>query len=391
MSDIFLSYSKPDLERLRPLVKVLEAQGWTVFWDRKIPVGKSWRSFIRQEIQNCLCMVVVWSEDSVKSEWVMEEAEEGKSRHILFPASLDNTKPPFGFGTLQVADLTGWKGKGNHSGFKLLVDELENHIREIKQQKVAAVLNPVASKKFTDSKEEEKQSILEGDTELDKHKNTPINHLNNLNSSKVFPRTVWVLFLLVATIGLLFLEKFLITSVSKEPLWYLSAVLPSVSMILGVTMVLTGISRLSTYRWEIVPAISIASLMFLIPQVFDYIGHYLSYLFTSDSIAMWLKYFAKFLIIPFLLAVFIVKTIHARWRPAIVIAYLVYSPFIALQLQQVIENIVNKSGFTSTASYSQVLIPSDTRLNTSISLDEFIKEADKYTEKQVKEMLKREE
>ncbi len=46
MNDIFLSYASEDRERLRPLIAALGAEGWSVFWDRTIPTGKSWRQFI---------------------------------------------------------------------------------------------------------------------------------------------------------------------------------------------------------------------------------------------------------------------------------------------------------------------------------------------------------
>ena len=92
----------------------------------------------------------------------------------------------------------------------------------------------------------------------------------------IFSSPVWAALLLIVTIGLFFLERYLITPVAKEPLYYLSSVLPSIWTVLGITVVIAGISRLSTHRWEIIPAISIASLMFLVPQLFDYLGHYAS-------------------------------------------------------------------------------------------------------------------
>jgi len=203
----------------------------------------------------------------------------------------------------------------------------------------------------------------------------------------LFTNPIWSVLLLAVTIGLLFLEKYFITPVAKETLYYVSSVLPSVWMILGVTVVITGISRLSTHRWEIIPALSIASLIFLIPQLFDYAGHYLSYLFTSDSLANWLKYLAKFIIIPILLAIFIVKTIRAKWWPALGVSVLVYSPFIAFQLLGVVDDLTTKSGFSEIPSYSQTLLPGDKRLNATISLDQFIREAKKETEAQTQKML----
>lgn len=203
----------------------------------------------------------------------------------------------------------------------------------------------------------------------------------------LFSNPIWSLLLLITTVGFLFLEKFLVTPVAKEPLYYMSNVLPSVWIILGITVVISGISRLSTHRWEIVPAISIASLIFLVPQLFEYLGHHLSYLFTSDEFSSWLTYSAKFIVIPILLAVFIVKTIRTKWLPAIGVATLVYSPFIAFQLLGVVDDLTSKSGFSEIPSYSQTLLSGDTRLNATISLDQFIKEAEKENAQQVQEML----
>ena len=157
---------------------------------------------------------------------------------------------------------------------------------------------------------------------------------------------------------------------------------------LGIAVAIAGVSRLSTHRWEIIPAISIASLIFLVPQLFDYIGHYLSYLFTSDALGGWVKNSARFLIIPALLAVFIVKTIHSKWLPALGVAVLVYSPFLAYQVLGLVDDLSLASGFSKVPSYSQTLLPSDRRLNKSISLEQFARDAEKATAAQVEKMLK---
>jgi TIR domain len=43
LSDIFISYAREDLRRAKQLAEALKAQGWSVFWDRTIPAGKSWQ------------------------------------------------------------------------------------------------------------------------------------------------------------------------------------------------------------------------------------------------------------------------------------------------------------------------------------------------------------
>jgi len=203
----------------------------------------------------------------------------------------------------------------------------------------------------------------------------------------IFSSPIWSAVLLFATVALFFLERYLITPIAKEPLYYLSNVLPSILTILGITIVISGISRLSTHRWEIVPAISIASLIFLVPQLFEYAGHFLNYLFTSNTPGDILKNMSSFLLIPALLALYMVKTNHSKWLPAIGVAALVSSPVIAYQFSDLVDKLSLTSGFSEVPGYNQTLSPLDTRLNTTISLDDFIQKADKITHDQVSDML----
>ena len=70
MSDIFVSYASADRNRIRPLVRALETSGRSVFWDRTIPTGKTWRQVLDAELRQCRSVLVVWTENSVASEWV---------------------------------------------------------------------------------------------------------------------------------------------------------------------------------------------------------------------------------------------------------------------------------------------------------------------------------
>ena len=124
MSDIFISYASQERDRVLPLVSALERTGWSIFWDRTIPAGKTWRQVIGSEIRTCRSVLVVWTENSVTSEWVLEEAETGKRKGILIPVLLDNVEPPFGFGNIQAANLTAWSGDSSSPTFTHLVADI---------------------------------------------------------------------------------------------------------------------------------------------------------------------------------------------------------------------------------------------------------------------------
>lgn len=125
MSDIFLSYASKDRSRIQPLVTALEQQGWTVFWERAIATDKTWHDALGSELDVCDCVVVAWSQHSVRSRWVYEEAEEGKKKGALFPVILDSgAVPPLGFRILQTADLSQWQGGQDYPAFMQLVGDI---------------------------------------------------------------------------------------------------------------------------------------------------------------------------------------------------------------------------------------------------------------------------
>src|SRR5262249_46704109 len=108
MTDIFISYHNEDRPRAQKLAKALESSGWSVFWDRRIPIGKTWPDMIGKELEESGCVVVLWSKTSINSDWVREEAEHAKQRRVLVPVLIDKVLPPIGFRGIQTADLVDW-------------------------------------------------------------------------------------------------------------------------------------------------------------------------------------------------------------------------------------------------------------------------------------------
>ena len=107
---VFVSYKSEDRHRARTVAEALERRGWPVWWDRDIQAGQAFRRVIAQALNDAVCMVVLWTELSIDSDWVQEEAQEAKARGILIPAVLDEVRPPLGFGQTQTANLVGWNG-----------------------------------------------------------------------------------------------------------------------------------------------------------------------------------------------------------------------------------------------------------------------------------------
>jgi hypothetical protein len=108
MTDIFLSYKREDKALVEALAKALEDEGLSVWWDTELPLGKSYASSISSALTDAKVVIPVWTQHSIHSEWVQEEATAGKRRGVLIPLRLEAVEPPIGFGMVQTADLSGW-------------------------------------------------------------------------------------------------------------------------------------------------------------------------------------------------------------------------------------------------------------------------------------------
>ena len=112
MTDVFVSYKRDDEVRVGRLVKALQEQGLSIWWDRELPGGEQWRAKLEAALAQAKCAVVVWTRASTGADggFVKDEAARAARRQILVPVTLDKVEPPLGFGELQAIDLTRWRG-----------------------------------------------------------------------------------------------------------------------------------------------------------------------------------------------------------------------------------------------------------------------------------------
>lgn len=110
---LFLSYARTDRTRAELLADILTNAGYTVWWDALIEGGAQFAASIRQALETADAVIVLWSKNSIDSDWVRDEAAVGRDRHRLIPLTLDGTTPPLGFRQYQAIDLSHWRGKPN--------------------------------------------------------------------------------------------------------------------------------------------------------------------------------------------------------------------------------------------------------------------------------------
>lgn len=129
-TDVFLSYKAEDRSRLVPLVTVLEAEGFSVWWDAHIGGGANWHEVIEQNLDSAKCVVVAWSRRSVGPDghFVRDEARRAQRRGVYVPVCIDAVDPPLGFGEIQALSLKGWKGDRADPRFQALVKAVHGKV-----------------------------------------------------------------------------------------------------------------------------------------------------------------------------------------------------------------------------------------------------------------------
>ena len=139
MAKVFLSYAREDAPAAKQLAECIGRAGHQVWWDHQIEGGSRFTAEIDRELKNADAVVVIWTQASIESPWVQDEAAEGRDSGRLVPVILGTDKPPLGFRQFQAIDFGDWNGEGDPQALDAL-------IRAIAQKGPEPQTAPVAEK-----------------------------------------------------------------------------------------------------------------------------------------------------------------------------------------------------------------------------------------------------
>ncbi|MEO5973430.1 MAG: TIR domain-containing protein [Sphingomicrobium sp.] len=121
MADLFLSYARPDEPQADRIAEALRGAGYRVWRDDELPAHRAYSDVIEERLKSAAAVVVLWSADAAKSQWVRAEADAARGASTLVQAVLDGCTPPLPFNQIHCADLKEWNGDTNAPGWRKLL------------------------------------------------------------------------------------------------------------------------------------------------------------------------------------------------------------------------------------------------------------------------------
>ena len=118
MSHIFLSYARSTAPQVQQIAEALRALGYEVWRDDELPAHRAYAEVIEERLAAAAAVVVVWSAEAARSEWVQSEADRARKDRKLVQLTLDAAPLPMPFDRIECADLTGWAGEADRPGWR---------------------------------------------------------------------------------------------------------------------------------------------------------------------------------------------------------------------------------------------------------------------------------
>jgi hypothetical protein len=135
VADVFISYHHSDRDLARRLADGLSAAGASVWWDRELIGGADFDSTILRELSAAACVIVLWTDDSIRSVYVRDEAKVALDQNKLIPVASEEVEPPLGFRRLHLLHI-GSVGPEDVGFFRMLKRAVEARIDRTLQMPV---------------------------------------------------------------------------------------------------------------------------------------------------------------------------------------------------------------------------------------------------------------
>jgi adenylate cyclase len=134
MSQVFISYARSTKDQAQLLGKMLRTEGCDVWLDDALPAHRAYADVIEERLRGAKAIVVIWSSDAVKSQWVRAEADFARNAGTLVQLSIDGAIPPLPFNQIHCAQLHDWNGDSDSSGWRTILGSVRDLIAGVHEE-----------------------------------------------------------------------------------------------------------------------------------------------------------------------------------------------------------------------------------------------------------------
>jgi adenylate cyclase len=126
---IFLSYARSAERVAKTIAGVLRSRGYSLWWDDDLPAHRAYSEIIEERLNSAKAVLVVWSREGAKSEWVRAEADAARHSHKLVQLSIDGVLPPMPFNQIQCPTLRDWTGDTDEPAWRKIESSIAELVR----------------------------------------------------------------------------------------------------------------------------------------------------------------------------------------------------------------------------------------------------------------------
>ena len=137
MADVFISYARSTAVLAEQVAEAVRSMGYEVWRDDELPAHRGYAEVIAERLGAAKAVVVVWSADAIRSQWVQSEADRARTEHKLVQLTIDDAPLPMPFDRIQCADLTGWTGDRDAPGWRKVAASIAELVGQVPGVQVA--------------------------------------------------------------------------------------------------------------------------------------------------------------------------------------------------------------------------------------------------------------
>jgi adenylate cyclase len=124
MADIFVSYGRSTETQAKQVAEALREAGYSVWRDDELPAHRAYSDVIEERLRSAKAVVVLWSAEAARSQWVRAEADIAREAGTLVQVTVDGILPPIPFSQIQCADLNGWSEDTDAAGWQKVLSSI---------------------------------------------------------------------------------------------------------------------------------------------------------------------------------------------------------------------------------------------------------------------------